>query len=141
VKRVALVLAAGVATAAVLAAPPALPRHGLVMFTSECVSEQSGDGYGVRVTVRRIGKIDDLVLERADFPVEVIWPLMLDDTGRRMTFESRGGEPTAKTVEGLVSRDGMKLELRGLPLAAPDHLEVPRRVTDFSRPTPNCKGA
>jgi len=141
VKRVALALAIGAATAAVSAAPPPLPRHGLVMFSSECVGEQSGDGYGVRITVRRIGKVDDLVLERADFAAEVIWPLLLEGNGYRLKFESRAGEATPKTVEGRISRDGMTLELRGLPFASPEHRELLKRVTDFSRPTPVCRGA
>lgn len=124
--------------APVQAAPKVLPRHGLVMFSSECVSEQSSDGHGMRVTLRRIGKIDDLVIERADFPIEVAWPLTFDAAGRRLTFESRAGEVTPKVVEGRLSRDGMTLALRGLPFAPPDDREVLKRVIDFSRPTPLC---
>jgi hypothetical protein len=115
-----------------------LPRHGLVVFTNECVSEQSDDLHGTRVTLRRLGEVDDLLLERADFSLEVIWPVTLRDAGHRLTFASKAGGPTATTVEGRISRDGMTLELQGLPFTPPEHREVLKRVTDFSRPVRRC---
>lgn len=130
-------LAAVVATS-VLAAPAPLPRHGLVVFSSQCVSEMSGDLYGMRVTLRRIGDIDDAIVERADYATEVTWPVAVDSLRGHLSFAVHPSPPASVAVQGRLTHGGRTLTLSGLPDAPADHQEVLTRVTDFSRSMPVC---
>lgn len=129
---------AALAVTAAQAAPAPLPRHGLVVFSSQCVSEQSDDLYGMRLTLRRIGNVDDAIVERADFATEVVWPVAIDSARGQLSFTAHAGPSSSAPVRGVLSHDGRTLTLTGLPDAPADYREVLTRVTDFSRRTPRC---
>ncbi len=129
-------LAALAVAAHAVSAP--LPRHGLTVFSSQCVSEQSDDLYGMRITLRRIGDVDDAIVERADFPTEVVWPVAIDGMRGELSFTLHPGPSSSALVRGVLSQGGKTLTLTGLPDAPADYREVLTRVTDFSRSTPRC---
>ncbi len=135
--RAVFVLAALAAAAAPAVSTP-LPRHGLVVFSSQCVSEQSDDLYGMRITLRRIGDVDDAIVERADFATEVVWPVNVDSVHGVLSFTLHPGSSSSALVQGVLFEGGKTLTLTGLPDAPAGYREVLTRVTDFSRSTPRC---
>jgi hypothetical protein len=129
---VALALAA---VAPTQAAEP-LPRHGIVMFSNQCVSEKSGDLYGLRLTLRRIGDVDDLMFELENEPPQRIWPVQVK--GDTLSFTVPKPYSGAAVVARLV-RHGEVLQLDGPVVNADsnEHIEL-RRLTNFRRVLPNC---
>ncbi|RTL15024.1 MAG: hypothetical protein EKK52_21665 [Burkholderiales bacterium] len=114
-----------------------LPRHGIVMFSSLCVSEQSGDLYGLRVTLRRIGDVDDLVLElESEQPLRV-WPVAINAVLGTIRFAMPKPYSGAEVTARLTPRGGLLLEGALLNADSRDRFKLPR-VTDFSRALPNC---
>jgi len=113
-----------------------LPRHGVVMFTNQCVSEQSGDLHGLRLTLRRIGDVDDLIFELENEPPQRIWPVQVK--GDTLSFTMPKPYSGAAVVARLVRR-GEALQLDGPVVNADsnDHIEL-RRLTNFRRTLPNC---
>jgi len=129
-------LALGAAVPALAA--ESLPRYGVAVFTNRCISEKSDDLYGARVTLRRIGRADDAVLERADYPPVVVVPVAWDGVRRgRLAFTIPAGTEPAAEVTGQVSPDGRTLTLKGL-YGDPMRAEVLQRVVDWRRDTPRC---
>ncbi|MEO6280933.1 hypothetical protein [Roseateles sp.] len=118
------------------AAPEPLPRHGVVMFSNLCVSPQSGDVYGLRLTLRRIGDVDDLIFELENEPPQRIWPVQIK--GDTLSFTMPKPYSGAGVVAHLARR-GEALQLDGPVLNADskDHFEL-RRLTNFGRGLPNC---
>lgn len=115
-----------------------LPRYGVAMFTNQCLSEQSGDLYGARLTLRRIGKVDDAVLERADYPPLVIWPVTWDAAQPgHLAFQIPAGAAPAAPVAGQLSHDGLTLTLKGL-YGDPARADVMQRMSDLRRDTRVC---
>lgn len=113
-----------------------LPRHGSVMFSNLCVSERSGDVYGMRLTLRRIGDVDDVVLEIESEPPRRVWPVDVKDES--LSFSMPNPYSGAAVVARLV-RHGEALQLVGPVLNADssDRIEL-HRVTDFRRRLPHC---
>lgn len=129
---------AALAVAAAQAVSAPWPRHGLIVFSSQCVSEQSDDLYGMRITLRRFGDVDDVIVERADFATEVVWPVAIDGMRGGLSFTLHSGPSSSALVRGVLSRGGKTLTLTDLPDAPAHYREVLTRVTDFSRSTPRC---
>ncbi|MFG6486261.1 hypothetical protein ACG04R_06230 [Roseateles sp. BYS78W] len=118
------------------AAPEALPRHGVVMFSNLCVGERSGDLHGLRITLRRIGDVDDLMFELENEPPQRIWPVRVE--GDKLSFTIPKPYSGAAVVARLL-RHGETLQLDGPVVNADskDQIEL-RRITNFARGLPNC---
>lgn len=122
--------------------PPAagatpLPRHGLVMFSNFCVSAQSGDLYGLRLTLRRLGDVDDLLFELASDSPQRIWPVSIDAGAGTLRFTMPAPYSGAEVTARVTQQGGLVLEGPVLNADGRDRFEL-QRVIDFRRRLPNC---
>lgn len=116
-----------------------LPRYGVFVYSSFCVSALSDDVGGNRVTWRRAADGDLLVYEYTDGSTHALIAraLTIDPKSHAVRFDvSVEGEPTS-TIAGYFSADGQKLILRGFPFqgGSPETLV---RVTNLAAPIKTC---
>jgi len=132
-----------VAAQAAVAAPAALARYGVAVYSDLCTEAQTGDVGGQRVTLHRYAEGDSVIYEFTAGSLS--WPVVatdvsIDDGTGVLTFnvqEVPNGAP--RTVIGRFSQRGRTLTLDGgycVDGSMPMRLT---KVTDFSRALPACK--
>ncbi|SFM09699.1 hypothetical protein [Rugamonas rubra] len=146
--RAALAFLILLASCAAIAAPKAarrpaaaLPRHGVVVFSDLCVSADSGEFGGQRITLQRYAEVDTVVYEYTAGGLS--WPLVagevtVDPRGRQFYFTVQLPEGEERTVNGRLSADGRALVLDGGYCADQSVPMRLARVADFGRKAGPC---
>ena len=121
-------------------AAPAAPLYGVFVYSNFCVSPQSGDMYGNRITLLRSPDGTMLLFEYTDGSAHgvVATDLKLDTPHDTISFAVQPDGAPASTVSGKFSPDAQSVTLRGIPFARPTPQTLPR-ITDFATPAKNCK--
>lgn len=133
----------GAATAlcvsAAVAAPP-LPLYGVFVYSDFCVSPQSGDLYGDRITLLRSADGTTLVFEYTDGSTHgvVATDLKLDALRDTVSFNVQPEGAPLSAVAGKFAPDGNSVTLRGTPFAGAGPQTL-ARVTNFAAPAKDCK--
>lgn len=122
-----------------MAAAAGLPRFGVFVYSSFCVSPMSGDLGGNRITLSRFADGDSLVFEYTDGSTHALIAsaLTFGAKSRSLRFDvDVEGEPRS-TISGSFSPDGKELSLRGLPFGSgtPSTLA---QVKNFAAPLKPC---
>lgn len=135
---ISVALALGVCSG--VAAAKGLPRYGVFVYSSFCVSPMSGDLGGDRVTLRRSADGDLLVYEYTDGSTHAIIASgpALEVKSETLRFEVNVQGAAKATVSGDFSPDGRQLTVHGLPFQG-DSKNTLLRVTDFAAPLAKCK--
>jgi hypothetical protein len=124
----------GVATA------KGLPRYGVFVYSSFCISPMSGDLGGDRMTLIRLADGDTLVYEYTDGSTHALIAreLALDGNSETLRFEVNVQGAAKSAVSGNFSADGRSLTLQGLPFQG-ENKNTLLLVTDFAAPVAECK--
>ena len=123
-----------------VAAARDLPRDGVFVYSSFCVSPMSGDVRGDRITLRRFADGVTLLYEYSDGETHAVVAngLVLDDQSGSIRFGlDVDGAPHA-TVSAQLARDGASLAVRGLPFHDGKSDTLPR-VPKASAKLADCK--
>lgn len=129
------------------AAPQALPRYGVFIYSDLCWGRESGDAAGYRVTLIREGDRDRLEFEWSEGPLYggLGYGVKLDPQTSRMTFSVNMnlgvGAEDFEDYSAEVSEAELVLHVpRAFPPGAPEHVYRLPRVRDLSRKMGYCPG-
>lgn len=122
-----------------VAAAPA-PHYGVFVYSNFCVSAQSGDLYGNRVTLLQSPDSTSLFFEYTDGSTHgaVATDLKLDTPHDTISFTVQAQAAPPSAVSGTFARDGTSVTLRGVPFNG-DGTSTLARVTNFAAPARDCK--
>ena len=135
---------------AVLATPKAarrpaaqgLPRYGMLVFSDLCISRQSGEFGGQRITLQRFAEVDTVLYEYTagglSWPV-VASEVVVDPRGRQFYFTVQPPDEEARTIRGTLSDDGKFLQLDDHYCSDPAVPMRLARVSDFGRQAGACR--
>jgi len=86
------------------------------VYSNFCISQESGDLYGNRITLRRLTDGDSLIYEYDDGSTKsvVAENLVVNQNSRKITFDIYAEGNLAATISGQLSKDGKKLAVHGL---------------------------
>lgn len=122
------------------AAAKGLPRYGVFVYSNFCVSHQSGDLYGDRITLRKFADGDSLIYEYTDGSTHALVAnaVTLDPGAGTLRFEVSGPGVEKAIVSAQFSRDGRHLTEQGMPFRGDTTLTL-TRMADFGAAIPECK--
>lgn len=141
-RLIAFTLALCVSPGASAAVRVPSPHYGVFVYSNFCVSPQSGDMYGNRVTLLRSADGTTLFFEYTDGSTHgmVATDLKLDTPHDNVSFAVQvAGEPLS-AISGKFAHDGNSVTSRGIPFAG-DYPETLTRVTNFAEPAQDCKAS
>lgn len=123
-----------------VAAAKGLPRYGVFVYSSFCISPMSGDLGGDRMTLIRLVDGDTLVYEYTDGSKHALIAreLALDAKSETLRFEVNIQGAAKSNVSGNFSVDRRRLTVHGLPFRGEEKYTL-LRVTDFAAPIAECK--
>jgi len=99
-----------------LAVSKDIPHYGIFVYSNFCISQESGDLYGNRITLRRLTDGDSLIYEYDDGSTKsvVAENLVVNQNSRKITFDIHAEGNLVATISGQLSKDGQKLAVHGL---------------------------
>lgn len=117
------------------------PRLGIFVYSNFCTSSESGDLYGVRVTIRSFKDGEMLIYEYTDGSThaQLAEDIERDESSRTLRFKVANPDGGRAHLTGQFSTDGRELRLSGLLFEDPKSVFVLRRTTSFSSPIPACR--
>lgn len=141
-RLIAFTLALCVSQGASAAVPVPSPHYGVFVYSNFCVSPQSGDMYGNRVTLLRSADGTTLFFEYTDGSMHgvVATELKLDTPHDKISFLVQPEGAPVSAVVGKLARDGSSVILRGVPSEG-DAARTLARVTNFAEPAISCRTA
>lgn len=123
------------------AAPNDVPRLGTVIYSDFCVSKQSDDLYGTRITLRRLADGDLLIYEYNDGSMRALVAegLKVDATSGAMQFAVQNPDGGMTQMSGQFAHGGRALTLKMPLFADPKRIYTLARVDDPGAAAPACK--
>lgn len=123
------------------AAPNDLPRLGTTIYSDFCVSKQSNDLVGTRITLRRLADGDMLIYEYTDGSTHALVAegLVVDRTSGSVRFAVHGPDGGVTQMTGQFSDGGQTLALKTPLFGDPKRAYTMARVEDPGAPTLTCK--
>jgi hypothetical protein len=117
-----------------------LPRYGVLVYSSFCVSPMSGDLGGDRITLHRFSDGDTLVYEYTDGSTHALiaHDLVLDTAAGTLRFAVDPHNEATSTIAGAISRDGDRITVQGLPFRG-DLARTLVRVKNVAAPIRQCR--
>jgi len=119
-----------------------LPRYGMLVFSDLCISRQSGEFGGQRITLQRFAEVDTVLYEYTagglSWPV-VASEVVVDPRGRQFYFTVQPPDEEARTIRGTLSDDGKFLRLDDNYCSDPAVPMRLARVSDFGRQAGACR--
>ncbi len=119
-----------------------LPRYGMLVFSDLCISRQSGEFGGQRITLQRFAEVDTVLYEYTagglSWPV-VASEVVVDPRGRQFYFTVQPPDEEARTIRGTLSDDGKFLQLDDHYCSDPAVPMRLARVSDFGRQASACR--
>lgn len=112
------------------AASPDIPRLGTVIYSDFCVSKQSDDLYGTRITLRRLADGDLLIYEYTDGSTHalVAADLVVDPKSGTVSFSVRDPDGGVTHMTGQFSHAGRALTLKTPMFGDPKRVYILARV-------------
>ena len=121
-------------------------RHGIFVYSSMCWEQESGDAAGYRITIRRLKDENDSVFEYSEGPVTSLigYDTKIDQKTQKLTFDvitdsTLQGVNETNTFSGTITDDFIKGTFVWGAAKEKWALRL-KRVRDFSKETPDCKG-
>lgn len=119
-----------------------VPRYGMAVYSSLCVSPESGDFGGQRITLQRFAEVDTVIYEYTAGALS--WPIVANDVnvdprGKMMYFTVQLEGEDERTISGKFSPDGETFTVDGGYCGDETKAEVLAKVKDFGAKPKACK--
>jgi hypothetical protein len=123
------------------AAPKEVPRLGTVIYSDFCVSQQSSDVHGTRITLRRLADGDMLVYEYTDGSMHALLAqeLAVDPKSGSVQFSVDNPDGGMARMAGQFSDGGRALTLKTPLFGEPKRVYTLARVDNPGTLAPVCK--
>jgi hypothetical protein len=118
-----------------------VPRLGTAIYSSFCVSQQSDDLYGTRITLRRLADGDMLIYEYDDGSTHalVAQDLVVNPKLKTLSFSVRDPDGGMAHMAGQFSHGGRALTLKTPLFGDPKRIYTLARVDNPGKAAPACK--